>query len=247
MKNEKFNSINVNLMLPSYIDCDLEKVRILNENKDKAGVYCWINNINDKLYVGSSTNLRTRFYKYYSIKNLSEKRTPIHNALLKYGYSNFSLVILEYINGNENPIKKEQYYLDLLKPEYNILETAGSSLGYKHSDETLKYFREKRIITDETRENLSIAARERILPQEVRDKISEKRKGIKLSEATRAKISESAIILRGVKVNITNVETNEILSFDNLTAAAKHAGVSRPAIAKALKNGSLVKGIFKIN
>lgn len=210
MKNVKFDSANLNSMLPNYIDCDLEKVRILNENKDKAGVYCWINNINDKLYVGSSTNLRTRFYKYYSIKNLSEKRTPIHNALLKYGYSNFSLVILEYTSENENPIKKEQYYLVaclLLKPEYNILETAGSSLGYKHSDETLKYFREKRIITDETRENLSIAARERILPQEVRDKISEKRKGIKLSEATRAKISESAIILRGVKVNITNVET----------------------------------------
>jgi group I intron endonuclease len=197
--------------------------------------------------VGSSTNLRTRFYKYYSIKNLSEKRTPIHNALLKYGYSNFSLVILEYTSENENPIKKEQYYLDLLKPEYNILETAGSSLGYKHSEETIKYFREKRIITDETRENLSIAARERILPQEVRDKISEKRKSIKLSEATRAKISESAIILRGVKVNITNLETNETLAFDNLTAAAKHVGVSRPAIAKALKNGSLIKSVFKVN
>lgn len=247
MKNVKFDSTNLNSILPNYIDCDLEKVRILNENKDKAGVYCWINNINDKLYVGSSTNLRTRFYKYYSIKNLSEKRTPIHNALLKYGYSNFSLVILEYTSENENPIKKEQYYLDLLKPEYNILETAGSSLGYKHSDETIKYFREKRIITDETRENLSIAARERVLPQEVRDKISEKRKGIKLSEATRAKISESAIILRGVKVNITNVETNETLAFDNLTAAAKHVGVSRPAIAKALKNGSLIKGVFKVN
>ena len=30
----------------------------------------------------------------------------------------------------------EQYFLDLLKPEYNILLTAGSPLGYKHNDET---------------------------------------------------------------------------------------------------------------
>jgi group I intron endonuclease len=137
--------------------------------------------------------------------------------------------------------------LDLLKPEYNILGTAGSSLGFKHSEQTLKYFRENRIVSDETRNNLSIAARERILPQEVRDKISENRKGIKLSDNTRAKISESAILLRGVKVNVTNVETNEVLSFDNLTSAAKHIGVSRPAVAKALKTGSLIKGAFKIN
>jgi hypothetical protein len=40
MKNVKFDSTNLNSMLPNYIDCDLEKVRILNENKDKAGVYC---------------------------------------------------------------------------------------------------------------------------------------------------------------------------------------------------------------
>jgi ABC-type Fe3+ transport system substrate-binding protein len=29
----------------------------------------------------------------------------------------------------------EQSYIDLLKPKYNILRTAGSSLGYKHSEE----------------------------------------------------------------------------------------------------------------
>jgi hypothetical protein len=28
---------------------------------------------------------------------------------------------------------KEQYYLDLLSPEYNIAPTAGSTLGFKHS------------------------------------------------------------------------------------------------------------------
>jgi len=32
---------------------------------------------------------------------------------------------------------REQYYIDLLKPEYNILSSAGSSLGYKHDDQAL--------------------------------------------------------------------------------------------------------------
>ena len=31
-------------------------------------------------------------------------------------------------------IEREQYYLDLLCPEYNILKIAGSSAGHKHSD-----------------------------------------------------------------------------------------------------------------
>lgn len=56
------------------------------------------------------------------------------DALLKYGYSNFSLFILEYCEPN-NCLIREQYYLDTLLPEYNILQKAGSSLGYKHTDE----------------------------------------------------------------------------------------------------------------
>lgn len=48
-------------------------------------MYRLINNLNNKTYVGSTVNLSTRFYKYFSIKHLSERKTPIHNALLKYG------------------------------------------------------------------------------------------------------------------------------------------------------------------
>jgi len=59
----------------------------------------------------------------------------INKALLKYGYSNFSLEILEYCERLET-IKREQYYIDKLKPDYNILKVAGSSLGFKHTEET---------------------------------------------------------------------------------------------------------------
>jgi len=45
----------------------------------------------------------------------------IYKALLKNGYSNFTLEILEYCD-SEDLIKREQYYLELLKPEYNILK-----------------------------------------------------------------------------------------------------------------------------
>lgn len=60
----------------------------------------------------------------------------INKALLKYGYSNFKLEILEYCDPKELT-RREQYYMDLLNPEYNVLRKANSSLGYKHTETSL--------------------------------------------------------------------------------------------------------------
>lgn len=43
----------------------------------------------------------------------------IHKAILLHGYESFSLHILEYCKV-EDLIQREQYYLDILQPEYNI-------------------------------------------------------------------------------------------------------------------------------
>lgn len=107
-----------------YYNCELDKAKILRDNKDKKAIYRWINNINHKTYVGSSANLTVRLYKYFSITHLAKYNTPIHNALLKYGFNNFSLEILEYCENGIDLVKREQYYFYLLKPEYNILNIA---------------------------------------------------------------------------------------------------------------------------
>jgi len=65
-----------------------------------------------------------------------QSKSKIYSAILKYGYSNFSLKILEYCVP-EDCIGREQYYMDLLKPTYNILPRAGSSLGRRHSKEAI--------------------------------------------------------------------------------------------------------------
>ena len=60
----------------------------------------------------------------------------INKALLKYGYSQFSLSILEYCEVYELMIK-EKYYL--LSPKYNILKESGNlsrGSGWKHSKVT---------------------------------------------------------------------------------------------------------------
>jgi len=68
----------------------------------------------------------------------------IYKALLKYGYSNFKLEILEYCDCNDLLVR-EQFYLDLLSPEYNILKTAGSSFGFQHSQESKRKMSEAQI------------------------------------------------------------------------------------------------------
>lgn len=144
---------------------------MLSDNKGKAVVYRWINNTNNKSYVGSTVNLTARLYKYFSIKHLTQYKKPIHNALLKYGLQNFSLEILEYCEKGVNPTTREQYYFLILKPDYNILELAGSSLGFKHSKETLDFFKNERKVSDETKKNLSLAATGRILTEQDRKNI----------------------------------------------------------------------------
>ncbi len=48
------------------------------------------------------------------------------------GILNLLLKSWSIVKKNE-VLSREQYYIDLLKPEYNILQKAGSSLGYKHT------------------------------------------------------------------------------------------------------------------
>ena len=118
-----------------YENADRQKVEILEENKGKTAIYMWVNKINGKRYIGSAKDLKRRLQIYYSYKRL---QTPmlINKALLKYGYASFSLIVLEYCSP-EVLVQREQYWLDTLLPEYNILSNAYSSLGFKHDEETL--------------------------------------------------------------------------------------------------------------
>jgi group I intron endonuclease len=68
----------------------------------------------------------------------------IYRALLKNKYSKFSLNILEYCSPKK-ATEREQYYLDLLNPKYNILKKAGSLLGFKHSLETLAKMKNRKL------------------------------------------------------------------------------------------------------
>jgi hypothetical protein len=123
----------------TYSNAELLKEQVFKENKGKTGIYKWTNTLNNKSYIGSGVDLTGRLRCYYSLKYMTTKislgESAIYYALLKYGLANFSLTILEYCD-RDIIIAREQYYLDLLKPEYNILLIAGASPmeGRKHSE-----------------------------------------------------------------------------------------------------------------
>lgn len=52
--------------------------------------------------------------------------------------------IFEYCSP-EDLINREQYYLQNLKPEYNILKTAGSLLRFKHSEPSIEIKRNAKL------------------------------------------------------------------------------------------------------
>ena len=100
-----------------------EKPLSFKDLKNKAGIYMITNKKTKKFYIGMSKNLKTRFYNYL-IKDrlMMNKSSRIHKALLKFGYENFSISILEFI---ESPRPKqlnerEDFYIKVFKPQYNI-------------------------------------------------------------------------------------------------------------------------------
>jgi group I intron endonuclease len=142
------NKINI-VPEVTYENADVLRLVILKDNRKRAGIYRWVNKLNGKSYVGSSLDLARRLNYYYNLSFLAgyaankKKRkinSIIYRSLLKYGYSNFKLEILEYCD-TLNVIQREQYYIDLIKPEYNILEIAGSLRGFKHSESTKELLR----------------------------------------------------------------------------------------------------------
>lgn len=109
---------------------------IIKDNKNMSGIYKWRNKITKDIYLGQSIDFAKRFLKYFHLSYLKNRETlVISRALIKYGYSNFSLEILEYCD-IDHLTETEQYYFDKLNPRYNTLKIAGSSLGHKHSHET---------------------------------------------------------------------------------------------------------------
>lgn len=164
-------------------------------NLNRPGIYEIVNVENGKKYIGSAVNLRhRRKYHWMSLRNNDRSRTStkLQNAWNKYGEENFRFNVIEFVDGIDNLIKREQYWLDYHKTYergigYNTASVAGSNYGCKY--------------TEEGRRNISLAKmgeknpnyRGRSMTAETRMLISKANKGRSVSDETRLKISMAAM------------------------------------------------------
>jgi group I intron endonuclease len=193
------------------------------------------------MYVGSSVDLYRRFQEYYNIKYISRaaKSSLICKALLKHGYSRFSLDILEFCNSSD-VIAREQYYIDNLKPEYKILQVAGSLFGYKHTQESLAKMREVALNrSDETKAKLRQAALGKTYKhtEETKIKLRDAILGKKHTEETLDKLSiiQSNRIkhpLAGFKLKVADILSDKIFLYDSLRIAAKELNSNHVTLSK---------------
>jgi group I intron endonuclease len=215
---------NPNYCVPvlKYNNADLLKTQAVRENRGKSGVYLGTNLINGNNYVGSSVNLGKRFSSYFSFNYITNPKNNmlINKALVKYGYSNFSLEILEYCDDPDLAISREQYYMDLLKPVYNLSKVAGSSLGFKH--------------TAESRSKMGGIRSPEQLAKIISATQNSHSNGDGFSPDVRAKISKSMVNFniktKGKKVVFTSLETEEILTFVSMRDASLKMNISRNTI-----------------
>jgi hypothetical protein len=109
----------------------LERKEIKKMTERRPGVYLWYNKKNNHYYVGSGISLYKRLSKYYQESYLNYPNhydLPIVRAITKYGLNNFILIILDY------PIQSrihesEQYFINTLRPYYNLRQVAGFRSG----------------------------------------------------------------------------------------------------------------------
>ena len=168
---------------------------------NQSGIYKITNKITQKIYIGSSKNIRKRWKAHRTLLN-REKHYNEHllAAYKKYGKENFSWEVVEFIDVN-NLEEREQYWIDFFgssdrKKGYNLCPAAYSNLGLKH--------------TDESRRNMSLA-----------------HLGHKHTSESKKKISESQY----KTVYQFDLKGNFIKKYDSLLDAENKTGIQHQAIS----------------
>lgn len=140
-------------------------------------IYKITNRLDGKVYIGKTTNPKSRWGKHQFEGGPKGKlQSPLYKAMREVGIDNFEFEIIETIaDATEAKIAEEEYTEHVFKSNkqefgYNI------AIGAKLSDETrAKISEAARNMSDETRAKISEANRNR--SAETRAKISEAKRG----------------------------------------------------------------------
>lgn len=110
-------------------------------------IYKIVNLVNNKMYVGQTTqSIKRRFKKHISSSN-GEDNTYIHNAIKKYGANKFVIYEIDSAKNQNELNNKEIYWIKKLNTKipngYNLTDGGDGIKGYHHTKETINLLRIK--------------------------------------------------------------------------------------------------------
>lgn len=105
----------------------------MNE-RGKSGIYAIVNTANQKCYIGQAASIGDRWlYHRSSLRRGKHHSRLLQNAWNKYGEAAFQFKVVEYAPRDAVALaEREQMWLDVIKPAYNIAPVSASTLGIKH-------------------------------------------------------------------------------------------------------------------
>lgn len=104
----------------------------------KCGIYEFFNLENGKRYVGSSINIYNRLHEHvHNLKNNKAHNKHLQASWNKYGEDNFIYNVLEFCS-EDLQFEREQYYIDLIHPEYNLTYNVIANTEHTVSEECKK-------------------------------------------------------------------------------------------------------------
>jgi group I intron endonuclease len=149
----------------------------------------------ERVYIGSSVNVRNRRHDHFRELRLGiHKNSRLQKHCNKYGLDDLVFSVLIGCD-KQNLLAYEQFYIDALKPYFNISPTAGNTLGCKCSEETKR--------------KISEANKGKCPSEEARRKMGASHRGSHRSEETRRKMSLAALGNKNAVGTIPSEETKE--------------------------------------
>lgn len=211
-------------------------------------IYKITNLINNKLYIGKTSQTVEKRWKnhYYEARRWKKCQdtgadfgynSRLYPAMIKYGYENFTIQLIEAVDSLEALNSREKYWVDFYDTRnngYNIAAggTGGFFLGCKHTPEAIEKLRIAATGRKQSPESIAKSAdakRGKRASQEAREKMRNAKLGKKTgkhSKEWRQHISEGHIN------EVICIETG--VTYYNLMEAERQTGVRRQSISANL-------------
>lgn len=237
-----------------------------------SGVYCLRNKINNKIYIGSTKNIRSRYYKHRSNFNLKHnaRNAIMDKVYRKYNFSDFEFQVLLT---TDDYLLWEDLLIKLLNPEYNTSSMIDGklqpNLGKKFDKNWIKKITSSSKHSKSTRKHLSKLNKQNACKVKFQKEdtvltfnswreagcyFDIKSKNSASSYFTKTKKSNDRFSWKGWNITRVTRQKKEVLFtegvskiyFSSSYEVDKHLGLWRGATSNAIKNNNGVLHQYRV-